>query len=137
MPSKREPRCGTARRRKTQAASTKVARKTAARKATTKPAGKAKQARSSRPKSSRDKVKAYRQRMRAKGFRLLQMWLPDTNTPEFRAQAHKDALAIANSPTEAEDQAFIDSVSWLTSEEAEALAEREPPPEQWWREPSD
>ncbi len=71
----------------------------------------------SRAKPSRDKVRAYRERMRAKGLRLVQMWLPDTRTPAFAAQAHRDSLAIANSPTEREDQAFIDSVSWWASEE--------------------
>jgi hypothetical protein len=89
----------------------------------------------SRPKSSREKVRAYRKRMRAKGLRLVQMWLPDTRTPEFAAQAHKDSLAIANSPTEQDDRAFIDSVQWWTSEEAEALSQSEP--ERWWKEPSD
>ena len=57
-------------------------------------------AKSSRPRSSRDKVRAYRARMRAKGLRLVQMWLPDTSTPEFAAAAHRASLAIANSPTE-------------------------------------
>lgn len=70
-----------------------------------------------RNQSSREKVRRYRKRMRAKGLRLVQMWLPDTRSPEFLAQAHRDALAIANSPSEQEDQAFIDSVSWWTSQE--------------------
>jgi hypothetical protein len=87
------------------------------------------------PKSSRKRVRAYRKRMRAKGLRLVQMWLPDTRTPEFAEQAHRDSLAIANSPTEHDDQAFIDSVQWWTSEEAEALSQSEP--EGWWKEPSD
>ena len=65
-------------------------------------------AKSSRPRSSRDKVRAYRARMRAKGLRLVQMWLPDTSTAEFAAQAHRDSLAIANSPAEKEDQAFLE-----------------------------
>jgi hypothetical protein len=78
------------------------------------PAGK-----SSRAKSSRNKVQAYRARMRAKGLRLVQMWLPDTSTPEFAAAAHRASLAIANSPTEKEDQAFIDSISWLNTPEAD------------------
>lgn len=75
------------------------------------------QSKTSEAKPSRDKVRAYRKRMRAKGFRLVQMWLPDTRTPEFAAQAHRDSLAIANSPTEQDDQAFIDSVQCWTSEE--------------------
>jgi hypothetical protein len=100
------------------------------------PTGKALRKKASKtPKSSREKVQAYRKRMRAKGLRLVQMWLPDTRTPEFAAQAHKDSLAIADSPTEHDDQAFIDSVQWLTSEEAEALSQSEP--ERWWKEPSD
>src|SRR5215210_6669333 len=68
----------------------------------------------SHAKSSREKVSAHRKRMRAKGLRLVQMWLPDTRSPEFAEQAHRASLAIANSPTEAEDQAFIDSVQWWT-----------------------
>ena len=76
-------------------------------------------AKSSRPRSSRDKVRAYRARMRAKGLRLVQMWLPDTSTPEFAAQAHRDSLAIANSPAEKEDQAFLNSISWLNTPEAD------------------
>lgn len=81
----------------------------------------------SRAKSSRDKVRAHRARMRKRGFRLVQMWLPDTRTKEFAEQAHRASLAIANSPTEAEDQAFVDSISWWNSEEARELEKREPP----------
>jgi hypothetical protein len=84
-------------------------------------------------KSSRDKVREHRKRMRAKGLRLVQMWLPDTRTPEYREQAHRASLAIARSQTEQEEQAFIDSVSWWSSKEAEALWRSEP--EGWWKEP--
>ena len=64
-----------------------------------------------------DKVRAHPARMRARGFRLVQMWLPDTRAPEFAVQAHRASLAIADSPNEREDQEFIDAVSWWTSEE--------------------
>ena len=66
--------------------------------------------------TSREKVRAHRARMRAQGLRPVTLWLPDTRTPEFAAEAHRASLAIANSPTEEEDQAFIDSVSWWNSE---------------------
>jgi len=92
-------------------------------------------AKSKHAKSSREKVRAYRERMRAKGLRLVQMWLPDTGTPEFAELAHRASVAIANSPTEQEDQAFIDSVQWLTSDEEQALSRMEP--ERWWKEPTD
>jgi hypothetical protein len=64
-----------------------------------------------RPKSSRDKVRAYRARMRAQGFRQIQIWVPDTRTPEFKREAHRQSLMIARSEHEAEDQAFVDSIS--------------------------
>jgi hypothetical protein len=54
------------------------------------------------------------------------------HSPSFRWLAHRDSRAIANSPTEAEDQAFVDSISRWNSEEAAALAKSEPPVP-WWR----
>jgi hypothetical protein len=62
-------------------------------------------------RTSRDKVRAYRKRMRAKGLRLVQMWLPDTRTPEFAAEAHRQSLRANASPFAAEDQAWVDSIS--------------------------
>lgn len=62
----------------------------------------------------------------------MQIWVPDTRTVEFSRQAHKDALMIARSEREAEEQAWVDSVSWWNSPEARVLDAREPPPEKWW-----
>lgn len=64
-----------------------------------------------RPKSSRDKVKAYRERMRRRGMKLIQIWVPDPKSPYFFAEARRQARLIANSPQEKDDQAFIDSVT--------------------------
>jgi hypothetical protein len=86
----------------------------------------------SHAKTSREKVRAHRARMRERGFRLVQMWLPDTRSPQFIKAAHKDSLAIAHSAAEAEDQAFIDSMSWWNSPEAAAFEKTEPPTP-WWR----
>jgi hypothetical protein len=69
-----------------------------------------------RPLTSREKVRAHRARLRAQGLRPVTLWLPDTRSPEFAAQAHQASLAIANSPSEKEDQALVDSVSWWNSE---------------------
>jgi hypothetical protein len=66
-----------------------------------------------KPKSSREKVREHRQRLRALGLRPIQIWAPDVRSPAFRAEARRQALAIAQSPHEADDQAFIDSVSDL------------------------
>jgi hypothetical protein len=67
-----------------------------------------------RTKSSREKVKAHRDRMRSQGLRLIQFWVPDVRSPEFAAEAHRQSLAVAQSPYEEEDQDFID---WLTDNE--------------------
>ncbi len=64
-----------------------------------------------RPKSSREKVAAHRKRLRDQGLRPIQIWVPDTRSPEFAAEAHRQSAAIAASPSEAEDQAFIDAIS--------------------------
>ena len=66
---------------------------------------------SSRTKSSRDKVRAFRQRMRKRGMKLIQIWVPDPKSPYFAAEARRQARLIAQSPHEKEDQAFIDSLS--------------------------
>jgi hypothetical protein len=66
---------------------------------------------STRTKSSRDKVRAYRQRMRKRGMKLIQIWVPDPKSPYFAAEARRQARLLAQSPHEKEDQAFIDSLS--------------------------
>ncbi|MEI9804484.1 MAG: hypothetical protein WDN48_08515 [Pseudolabrys sp.] len=55
-----------------------------------------------------------------------------TWSPHFIKAAHKVSLAIARSTTEAEDQAFVDSMSWWNSPEAAAFEKNEPPTP-WWR----
>jgi hypothetical protein len=86
-------------------------------------------------KSSRDKVRAHRHRLRQRGLRLVQMWLPDTRTKAFAEQAHRDSVAIARTTRDAEDQDWLDSMSWWNSPEAKALEEREPLTP-WWDETS-
>jgi hypothetical protein len=53
----------------------------------------------------------YRKRMRDQGFRPIEIWVPDVRSPAFRAEAHRQSLAVANSPSDMEDQAFIDAIS--------------------------
>ena len=62
-------------------------------------------------RSSREKVRAHRNRLRNEGLRPIQVWVPDVRSPAFAAEAHRQSLAVATSPQEAEDQAFIDAVS--------------------------
>ena len=61
--------------------------------------------------SSRDKVRSYRALMRARGLRPIQIWVPDTRTAAFRAEAHRQSLAVAQSRNAREDQDFIEAIS--------------------------
>ena len=60
---------------------------------------------------SRDKVRQHRERLRAQGLKPLQLWVPDTRSDAFRAEARRQAEAIAASPVERDDQAFVDAIS--------------------------
>lgn len=61
--------------------------------------------------SSGDRVRRHRAKMRAAGLRPVQIWVPDTRSETFRAEAHRQSLAVAQSPHNELDQAFIDAVS--------------------------
>ena len=67
-------------------------------------------------KTTRTKVQAQRNRLRALGLRPIQIWVPDTRSKAFAAEARRQSRAIALSEQEADDQAFIDSVSELKFE---------------------
>jgi len=69
-----------------------------------------------KPQPKLTKVQAYRARLRAQGLRPIQIWVPDVRSPEFAAEARRQSLLVANSPQEAEDQAFVDAVSALWDE---------------------
>ena len=64
-----------------------------------------------RPKSSLEKVQTRRPGLRGKGLRSVQFGVPDVRSPEFAAEARRQSLAVARSPHEAEDQAFVDAIS--------------------------
>ena len=63
--------------------------------------------------SARDKVRASRQRLRARGLGPVQIWVPDTRSPAFRDEAHSQSLAVARSRLEREDQEFVEAISEL------------------------
>ncbi|HUC64521.1 MAG TPA: antitoxin MazE family protein [Stellaceae bacterium] len=60
---------------------------------------------------SRARVKRHRDRLRAQGLRPIQIWVPDVTTRHFRAEAHRQSLAVSKSPHAVDDQAFIDAIS--------------------------
>ena len=70
--------------------------------------------RHSRP--SRLKVQKHRERLRRLGLRPIQIWVPDVQSPTFRAEAHRQSLATAVSAGASDDQAFIEAVSEAINE---------------------
>lgn len=69
------------------------------------------------------RVAEHRARLRRQGLRPVQIWVPDVRTPEFAAEAHRQSALAAASPHAAEDQAFVDAVSWFGSNGDEAASE--------------
>jgi hypothetical protein len=67
--------------------------------------------RNRKPATSRQKVQAHRDRLRAQGLRPIQIWVPDTRSPRFAAQASRQSRLVASSRHATEDQTFIDALS--------------------------
>jgi hypothetical protein len=61
-------------------------------------------------RSARGKGRA-REEFRQQGLRPIEIWVPDVRSPAFAAEAHRQSLAVAESPHQDDDQAFIDAVS--------------------------
>jgi Protein of unknown function (DUF3018) len=51
--------------------------------------------------------------MRERGYRPVQVWVPDVTTPEFRAEAHRASARAAAADRHGDDQDFVDSISQL------------------------
>ena len=61
--------------------------------------------------SSREKVRTHRKRLRARGLRPIEFWLPDTRTAAFASEAHRQSQVVARSQSARRDQEFIDEIS--------------------------
>ena len=62
-------------------------------------------------KATRAKVQRHRDGLREQGLRPIQIWVPDVDSRSFLAAARRQSIAVARSPGEAADQAFIESIS--------------------------
>lgn len=69
-----------------------------------------------KPIASRHKVRAHRERLRAQGLRPIQVWVPDTRSLKFAAEALRQSRLVASSRHAGKDQAFIDAIS-ITGDE--------------------
>lgn len=71
-------------------------------------------------RGSAERSRRYRERKRAKGLRLVRVWVPDHRSPEYQARLAKQAAAIAGSPEEREVLDWIeqaaDQTGWVWDE---------------------
>ena len=64
-----------------------------------------------RPVSPPQRMKSYRQRMRAAGLRPVQIWVPDTRAPDFVETCQRQARAVAaHDPAGEEIMRFVAGV---------------------------
>jgi hypothetical protein len=63
------------------------------------------------PEANRRKAREWRERMRAQGLRPLQLWVPDTRSAVFLAEARRQSRAAANSQHEREINAWLEDIS--------------------------
>lgn len=49
--------------------------------------------------------------MRARGYRPVQVWLPDVRTEDFAREARRQAALIARNDDQNDDQDFVEAVS--------------------------
>jgi hypothetical protein len=59
------------------------------------------------PLSRSERVKRRRDKLRAAGLRPVQLWVPDTTTPEFREEARRQSRLVAGSEASAEALEWI------------------------------
>jgi hypothetical protein len=64
-----------------------------------------------------DRVGEYRRRMRERGMRPVQIWVPDVRTEAFASEARRQASLIAQADRRSGDQEFIESVSTTWDDE--------------------
>jgi Protein of unknown function (DUF3018) len=65
----------------------------------------------------RERVSEYRRRMRERGLRPLQVWVPDVRTATFAAEAHRQASLVAAADENNDEQDFIEAISTRWDEE--------------------
>jgi hypothetical protein len=61
-----------------------------------------------------DKFRRYRARQKAKGMKLLRIWVPDPDAPGFADEARRQAALLRGDPHEAEVLEWIEQVADTT-----------------------
>ena len=49
--------------------------------------------------------------MRERGYRPVQVWVPDVRTTQFAAEAHRQAALVALADRTSDDQSFVEAIT--------------------------
>ncbi len=63
------------------------------------------------PRSSSEKMRDYRDRLRAAGLRPIQIWVPDTRAENFAEEARRQSLLVSQRQSENEALDFIEAAA--------------------------
>ena len=63
-----------------------------------------------------DKFQRYRATRRARGMKLLRIWVPDPRAPGFRQEAERQASLLRGAPEEREALDFIEAAADLNDD---------------------
>lgn len=55
--------------------------------------------------------------MRQRGYRPVQVWVPDVRSERFAAEAHREALVLAEADRHSDDMDFVEAISELADHE--------------------
>ena len=55
--------------------------------------------------------------MRERGYRPLQVWVPDVRSAEFATEANREALALADADRHSDDMDFVEAISDIIGDE--------------------
>jgi hypothetical protein len=66
------------------------------------------------PLEANRKMRQYRARMKEKGLRAVQIWVPDTRSPAIAAALRRQSLAASATPDEKDVLDFLEDVSAWT-----------------------
>lgn len=59
----------------------------------------------------KDRVGDYRRRMRERGYRPVQMWVPDVRAAGFAAEARRQCELVSGADAVGDDQDFIEAIA--------------------------
>jgi hypothetical protein len=61
--------------------------------------------------TSTQRATQYRRRMRQRGYRPVQIWVPDVRSERFAAEAHRQAVALAEADQHSDDMDFVEAIT--------------------------